>query len=49
MEKSIQNKCKNFDYGSQHRFCEAGRVDMENSKEKSVAGTISITLSVITV
>ncbi len=49
MEGSIQNKCKNHDYGAQHRLCKAVRVDMENLKDKSFAGTISSTLSFITV
>jgi hypothetical protein len=49
VEASIQNKCKNHDYGTGHRFCEAFRVDMENLKEKSVAGTISSTFALITV
>jgi hypothetical protein len=61
VEGSIQNKCKNHDYdriqimcnshdyGAGHRFCEAVRVDMENLKEKSVAGTTSSILALITV
>jgi hypothetical protein len=42
-------KCKNLDSGSIHRFCKAIRVDTENLKEKSAAGTISSTLALITV
>jgi hypothetical protein len=49
VEGSMLKRCKNLDYRSIHRFCEAVRVDMENSKEKSPAGTISNTLGLITV
>jgi hypothetical protein len=48
-EGSMLKWCKNLDYGTIHRFCEAVRVDMENLKEKSPTGTISSTLALITV
>jgi hypothetical protein len=49
VKESFQNKCKNHDYGAQHRFWEAVRVDMEYLREKSVTGTKSSTLALITV
>ncbi len=49
VEGMIQNKCKSHDNGAKHRFCKAVRVDMENLKEKSVAGIISSTLAFLTV
>jgi hypothetical protein len=41
--------CRNSFRNGWHRFCEAVKVDMTNSKEKSFNHTISSTLSLITV
>jgi hypothetical protein len=42
-------KFKNSSKNEKHRFCEAVKVNMANSREKSFNDTISSTLSLVTV